>query len=212
MRSLRHRPHAHEAALRPRRPGPSRRRRESHLSRTSRPEGPTGEAPLLSTQIGRAIMTPSLHRRTADAPSNLARACRRCARRSISRPHCSVQACRSGRRFFSGRATDTPFFPTVAEGGFIIGAAQGDARLHRQGHYIGNTPRTPVSVGFQLGDQAYRAMVFFRNAAALQRFESGKFSFSADVNAVALTVFASAGAAPQALAADASGPVRGLRT
>ena len=96
-------------------------------------------------------------------------------------------------------------FPTVGKGGFIVGAAHGDGRVYRQGRYIGKTSMTQVSVGFQLGGQVYSEMVFFRDPAALKRFESGKFALSADVSAVALTASVSASAGTAGTEAGASG-------
>ncbi len=96
-------------------------------------------------------------------------------------------------------------FPTIGKGGFFIGAAHGDGRVYQQGRYIGKTSMTQVSIGFQLGGQAYSEMVFFQDPAALQRFRSGKFSLSADVNAVALTASASASAGTAGTEAGASG-------
>ena len=96
-------------------------------------------------------------------------------------------------------------FPTVGKGGFIVGAAHGDGRVYRQGRYIGKTSMTQISVGFQLGGQVYSEMAFFRDPAALKRFESGKFALSADVSAVALTASASASVGTAGTEAGASG-------
>ena len=96
-------------------------------------------------------------------------------------------------------------FPLVGKAGFIVGAAHGEGRVYRQGHYIGDASMTQLSVGFQLGGQAYSEMVFFQDPAALKRFESGNFSLSADVSAVALTASASASAGTAGTEAGASG-------
>ncbi len=96
-------------------------------------------------------------------------------------------------------------FPTVGKGGFIVGGAHGDGRVYQHGRYIGNTSMTQVSVGFQLGGQAYSEMVFFQDPAALKLFESGNFSLSADANAVAITASASASAGTAGTEAGASG-------
>ena len=85
-------------------------------------------------------------------------------------------------------------FPTVGKGGLVVGAAHGDGRVYQQGRYIGDSSMTQVSVGFQLGGQAYSELVFFQDAAALKLFESGNFSLSADASAVAVTASASASA------------------
>jgi lipid-binding SYLF domain-containing protein len=95
-------------------------------------------------------------------------------------------------------------FPTIGKGGFIVGAAHGDGRVYRQGQYIGNTAMTQVSVGFQLGGQAYSEIVFFENRAALDRFEAGNFALSADASAIAVTASASASAGTEGTGASAS--------
>ena len=96
-------------------------------------------------------------------------------------------------------------FPTIAKGGFGIGAAYGDGRVYEQGRLVGTASMTQVSLGFQLGGQAYSEMVFFKDPAALKLFESGNFSLSADVNAVALTASASASAGTAGTEAGVSG-------
>jgi lipid-binding SYLF domain-containing protein len=95
-------------------------------------------------------------------------------------------------------------FPTIGKGGLVVGAAHGDGRVYQQGRYIGDSSMTQVSVGFQLGGQAYSELVFFQDAAALKLFESGNFSLSADANAVAVTASASASAGTAGIEAGAS--------
>ena len=64
-------------------------------------------------------------------------------------------------------------FPTIGKGGFIAGAAHGTGRVYKQGVYVGDTSMTQLSIGFQLGEMAYSEILFFRDADALARFESG---------------------------------------
>ena len=51
---------------------------------------------------------------------------------------------------------------------------------------------TQVSVGFQIGGEAYREIIFFEDQRAFDEFTNGSFEFSGDVNAVAITAGASA--------------------
>ena len=44
---------------------------------------------------------------------------------------------------------------------------------------------TQVTIGFQVGGQAYREVVFFQEKSALDRFKENKVEFSAQVSAVA---------------------------
>lgn len=96
-------------------------------------------------------------------------------------------------------------FPTVGKGGFVIGGAHGTGRVYKLGKYIGNASMTQVSVGFQVGGQAYSEIVFFEDQRALEEFTSGNFSLSADVSAVAITAGASASAGTGGSTAGASG-------
>ena len=98
-------------------------------------------------------------------------------------------------------------FPTVAKGGVGVGAAHGSGRVYENGRYIGDTSMTQLSVGWQLGGQAYSQIVFFEDARALKEFTSGNFEFSAEASAVALT----AGAGVQGGTAGVSAGMSGGR-
>lgn len=103
-------------------------------------------------------------------------------------------------------------FPTIGKGGFGVGAAHGEGRLYKHGAYIGTTGMTQVSFGFQFGGQAYSEILFFKDADAFARFESGKFALSADANAVAVTASASASAGTNGSTAGASAADNNART
>lgn len=95
---------------------------------------------------------------------------------------------------FFDRAHGYAVFPTVGKGGMGIGGAYGKGRVFRQGSSIGSVSLTQVTIGFQLGGQAYREIIFFRDKATLDDFISGNFEFSARASAVAATAGASADA------------------
>jgi len=103
-------------------------------------------------------------------------------------------------------------FPTIGKGGFAVGAAHGDGQVYKHGVYVGRTSMTQVSFGFQFGGQAYSEILFFQDADALARFESGKFALSADANAVAIKASASASAGTNGSGASASGSEEHART
>lgn len=96
-------------------------------------------------------------------------------------------------------------FPTIGKGGLGVGAAHGEGRVYKHGVYVGRTGMTQISFGFQAGGQAYSEILFFKDADAFARFESGKFALSADANAVAITASASASAGTNGSTAGASG-------
>lgn len=83
-------------------------------------------------------------------------------------------------------------FPTIGKGGIGIGGAHGSGRVYAGGQYVGDTTVTQLTVGFQLGAQAFSQMIFLEDAAAFKNFTSGNFEFSAQAAAVALTAGVSA--------------------
>jgi len=83
-------------------------------------------------------------------------------------------------------------FPTIGKGGIGIGGAHGKGQVYRQGEMIGEATMTQLTVGFQLGGQAFSQIIFFENATALEQFTSGNFEFGAQATAVAITAGVSA--------------------
>jgi lipid-binding SYLF domain-containing protein len=85
-------------------------------------------------------------------------------------------------------------FPTVGKGGFIVGGAYGTGKVYEQGRLVGVSSITQATIGLQMGGQTYSEIVFFKDKAALQRFEQGGFELSAQASAVAVTSGAAANA------------------
>ena len=85
-------------------------------------------------------------------------------------------------------------FPTVGKGAIAIGAAQGDGQVYEKGRRIGTASLTQVTIGLQLGGQAYSEVIFFETKSALDDFKAGKFALSAQVSAVAAAEGASGNA------------------
>ena len=83
-------------------------------------------------------------------------------------------------------------FPTIGKGGVVIGAAHGSGRVYERAKYIGDISMTQLSVGAQLGGQAFSEMIFFQDKHALDEFTKGEFEFGAEASAVAITAGASA--------------------
>jgi lipid-binding SYLF domain-containing protein len=78
-------------------------------------------------------------------------------------------------------------FPTVAKGAIGIGGAHGDGLVYEKGKLIGATTLGQITIGFQLGGQAYRELICFQNKQALDRFKGGNFEFDAQASGVAVT-------------------------
>ena len=96
----------------------------------------------------------------------------------------------------SGAYFDTSYgfaiFPTIGKGGIGIDGAHGSGQVYRQGEAIGSSKMTQLTVGLQLGGQAYTQIIFFENESALNNFTSGNFEFGAQATAVAITAGVSA--------------------
>ena len=108
----------------------------------------------------------------------------------------------SGRYFNS--AYGYAVFPTIGKGGVGIGGAHGNGRVYEKGKYIGDTSMTQLSVGLQLGGQAYSQIIFFQDQRALKEFTSGNFEFGAEASAIAITASANAKANTSGSSAGAS--------
>ena len=106
---------------------------------------------------------------------------------------------------FFGKSYGYAVFPTIGKGGIGIGAAHGSGRVYEKGTYIGDTTMNQVSVGLQLGGQAYSQIIFFEDKRAFDEFTGGNFEFGAQATAVALTAGASAQAGTGGTSAGASG-------
>jgi len=83
-------------------------------------------------------------------------------------------------------------FPTIGKGGVGVGAAAGKGRVYEHGRYVGDSSLMQLSVGLQLGGQAYSQIIFFENKAAFDEFTHDSFEFGADASAVAITLGANA--------------------
>src|SRR5437016_11557624 len=95
-------------------------------------------------------------------------------------------------------------FPTIGKGGVGIGGAFGNGRVYERGKYVGDTSMKQVTVGFQLGGQAYSQIVFFEDQRSFKDFTSGNFEFGAEASAVAITAAAGAKANTAGSSAGAS--------
>lgn len=95
-------------------------------------------------------------------------------------------------------------FPTIGKGGIVLGGAGGHGRVYQQGQYVGNSTMGQVTVGFQLGGQAFSMIVFLEDQRAFREFTNETFEVSAEASAVAITAGASAKANTAGNSAGAS--------
>lgn len=97
------------------------------------------------------------------------------------------------KRFFAN-AHGYAVFPTVGKGGIGIGGAYGEGEVYERGRHIGTASLTQLTIGFQLGGQAYSEIVFFKDKKTTDDFKKGNFELSAQASAVAATAGAAANA------------------
>lgn len=105
---------------------------------------------------------------------------------------------------FHGSSYGHAIFPNIGKGGFGIGAAHGSGRVYVGGKKTGDISMTQISIGLQVGGQAYRQVVYFENKAAFDKFTSGTFEFSAQAEAIAITASAGASAGTEGTSASAN--------
>ena len=92
---------------------------------------------------------------------------------------------------------------TIGRGGIGIGGATGLGQVYVNGQVRGFSRLIDISIGFQLGGQAYRQIIFFQNEAAYNDFTQGNFEFDAQASAVAVTASAQASSGTQGSQATA---------
>jgi lipid-binding SYLF domain-containing protein len=75
-------------------------------------------------------------------------------------------------------------FPNIGKGAVAVGGAYGRGVVYEQGRMIGYADMTQGTIGFQLGGQTYRQVVFFETREAMERFKTGQFALAANASAV----------------------------
>jgi len=83
-------------------------------------------------------------------------------------------------------------FPNIGKGGFGIGGAYGRGKTYVKGRVTGDVKMTQLTIGFQMGGQAYSQIIFFNDKRAYDQFTAGSFEFGAQASAVAITLAANA--------------------
>jgi len=96
-------------------------------------------------------------------------------------------------RLFEG-AAGYAVFPTVGKGAVGVGGAHGEGVVYEKGRAVGETTLTQLTVGLQLGGQAYTEVIFFETDKSLADFKKGEFAMAAQVSAVIAAAGASANA------------------
>jgi len=93
---------------------------------------------------------------------------------------------------FFANAYGYAVFPTIGKGGVVVGGAHGSGRVYEKGKHVGDVSMTQLSVGAQLGGQAFSEIIFLQDKRAFDEFTKGEFEFGAEASAVAITAGVSA--------------------
>ncbi|WP_341502269.1 lipid-binding SYLF domain-containing protein [Gallaecimonas sp. GXIMD4217] len=96
-----------------------------------------------------------------------------------------------GLKVFFNRAHGYVVFPKVGKAGLLLGGAYGKGLVYRKGQLVGKAKLRQMTLGFQIGGQTYRQLIFFKNKAAFERFTQEKLELGAQASAVALDAGAS---------------------
>jgi lipid-binding SYLF domain-containing protein len=96
-------------------------------------------------------------------------------------------------RFFE-KSYGYAVLPKVFKGALLVGGAHGKGEVFEQGKRVGYCSMSQATLGFSLGGEYFREIIFFRDKEDLDRFKQDEYTFSAQVTGVAL----SAGAAAKA--------------
>ena len=83
-------------------------------------------------------------------------------------------------------------FPNVGKAGLGVGGAFGNGTVYINNTAIGRAHLSQVSIGFQLGAQGYREVIFFENKSNMDDFKENKLQLSAQVSAVLVVLGAAA--------------------
>ena len=84
------------------------------------------------------------------------------------------------------------FFPTIGEGGLVVGGAHGKGQVYRAGKVTGIVRVIELSVGFQAGGKVFSQIIFFKDQRSYDEFTAGSFEFDAEASAVAISMGAQA--------------------
>jgi lipid-binding SYLF domain-containing protein len=86
-------------------------------------------------------------------------------------------------------------FPVIGQGGFILGGGHGSGGMvYERGRLVGTSSLTLVSIGFQIGGEKFRELIFFEDKATMDRFKKGKIELDASASAVMAKAGTSTGA------------------
>lgn len=92
-----------------------------------------------------------------------------------------------GLQIYFDKAYAYAVFPTVGKGAFIGGVGYGRGWFYENGKPTGKVSITQLSAGAQIGGQAYREVIFFRDKDRVDDFKNGRFEAGAQLSAIVVT-------------------------
>jgi len=98
--------------------------------------------------------------------------------------------------------------PTIGKAGIGIGGAGGSGCVYKGGAQTGTVKMGQVTIGWQLGGQAYSQLILFKTNDVYKEFTTGEFEFGVQATAVALTYGANAEAGTKG-ASSTAGETKG---
>lgn len=98
---------------------------------------------------------------------------------------------------FKDQAYGYAVYPKITKAGLVIGGAGGEGMVFKGGKATGSSKLGQGTFGLQAGGQQYSEVIFFENKEAYDRFTGGKFKFSGQASATAITKGATADVAYQ---------------
>jgi lipid-binding SYLF domain-containing protein len=95
---------------------------------------------------------------------------------------------------FLKKSTAYAIFPSIGRGAVVFGGSYGRGEVWLHDKQIGYADVTSATFGASVGGQSYAQLIVFRTPRALERFQTGQYTFNANASAVAVQ----AGSAQQA--------------
>jgi lipid-binding SYLF domain-containing protein len=92
---------------------------------------------------------------------------------------------------FKDKSYGYAVFPKVTKGAIGIGGAGGKGIVYKAHVPTGQSTLSQATIGFQLGGQQYKEVIFFENEEAYKKFTNKKVKFNGQASAVAITEGAS---------------------
>src|SRR5439155_125482 len=80
-----------------------------------------------------------------------------------------------GLKKFFDTSAGYAIFPTVGRGGFIVGGQHGSGLVYEKGKIVGEATVTAVTIGAQIGGEAFYEVIFFETPGAVSNFKESKW-------------------------------------